>query len=71
MKSIIVALALATALNNEPTIEIKVHAIDETHAWENGYVMTLDEGLKFSEQGCHTVTFKNDTVIKVQKKDCE
>lgn len=71
MKSIIVALALATALNNEPTIEIEVYAIDSIHAWDDGYMMTLDEGLKFNEQGCHTVTFKNDTAIKVQKKDCE
>lgn len=71
MKSIIVALALATALNNEPTIEIEVHAIDSVHAWDSGYIMTLDGGLKFNEQGCHTVTLKNDTAIKVQKKDCE
>lgn len=71
MKSAIIALALATALNNEPTIEIDVYAIDSTHAWDDGYIMTLDEGLKFNEQGCYTVSFKNDTAIKVQKKDCE
>ena len=71
MKSAIIALALATALNNEPTIEIDVYAIDSTHAWDDGYIMTLDEGLKFNERGCHTVSFKNDTAIKVQKKDCE
>ena len=71
MKSIIVALALTTALNNEPTIEIEVHAIDSVHAWDKGYIMTLDDGLKFNERGCHTVSFKNDTAIKVQKKDCE